>query len=128
MEDNINNEEENYFIFTEKVDEIIINLGYNKSISLKEILNLTENLDKPDKILLKDLNIEINIFYLDKQYICFTLDGKEVNDILRNPLKIKIFEKEIDIVSSKQMDFILNKYYINPKIYCGHRVCDAFPG
>ena len=119
MEENINNEEDNYFIFAEKADEMIINLVDNKSISLKEILNITENLDKPDQILLKDLNVEIDIFYLDKQYICFSIDGKEVTDILRNPLKIKIFEKEIDIVSSKQMDFILNKYYINPKIYCG---------
>ena len=50
----------------------------------------------------------------DKNEVCIYCYGDYMD-----PQVVKIFEKEIDIVSSKQLDFILNKYYINPKIYCG---------
>ena len=118
MVDNSDNEEDNPFAFAEKTEEMKIILGNNKSILLKQILILTENMTEEGKIILNDLNIEIEIFYIDRQYICFTISGKTINDILRNPLKIIICNHEIEIVSSEQLDFVLSKYYKNPKIFC----------
>ena len=37
---------------------------------------------------------------------------------MRKPLKIKIYNKNIEIVCENQLDFFLDKYYQNPKIVC----------
>ena len=113
-----NNDYAYSFTYVEKIKDMKISLTDNKSISLQNILNLAEKYCKPIEQTLNDSNIKINIFYVDEEYICFNLCGKKIYDILRKPLKIKIFNKDLEIVCDQQLDYFLKKYYQNPKIYC----------
>ena len=115
----MNNNEDGYsFTYFEKIKDMKISLKDDKVIPLQSILNLAKKYSKPIEETLNDSNIKINIFYIDEEFICFKLCGKTIYDILRKPLKIKIYNKNIEIVCENQLDFFLDKYYQNPKIVC----------
>ena len=109
----------NSFTFFNKTEEMKIASQDNRSISVKDILNATKDCKKKGLLKLGDNNIDLNITFLDNIQISFTVFGIDGQNILRNPIKFKLPNKEeVEIVCTEQLNFILKKNYKNPKLYC----------
>ena len=108
-------EVENMFTLAPKTEEMII-VSFDKlKISLKDILNRTQNCNEECVLNFGNINLKIN--YIDEISISFTICGKKGYCILRTPLKVTISEKEIELVCKEQLEFYL-KEYKNPRIQC----------
>ena len=108
----------NSFTLFNKTEEMKISQD-NRSISVKDILNATKDWKKKGLLKFGDNNIDVNISFLDNIQISFSVFGIDGVNILRNPIKFKLPNKEeVEIVCMEQLNFILKKNYKNPKLYC----------
>ena len=115
----------NVFTFELRTEEMKIGSIDKKDISLKDILNLTKNCDNEGFIKLND-KVYLEITYIKKKIISFIIFGKKGFKILRNPIKIIMLDKEMEIVCPEQLKYFLKKYFINPKIFCNcGEICDV---
>ena len=109
----------NSFTLFNKTEEMKIVSINNRSISVKDILNATKDCKEIGLLKLGDNNIDLNISLIDKIQISFSVFGIEGENILRNPIKFKLPNNdEVEIVCAKQLNFILENNYKNPKLYC----------
>ena len=119
MEDIIFDNPNNFFTLFYKTEEMKIVSQDNRIISLKEILYATKDCNKRGLLKLQNNKIDLIINYIDPIQISFSVFGIEGQNILRNPIKFKLPNKEeVEIVSNEQLKYVLEKNFIYPKLYC----------
>ena len=115
---NIYNPYNSFTLFNKTEEMRIVSLN-NRSISVKDILNATKDCKKIGLLKLGDNDIDLNISLIDNIQISFSVFGIDGQNILRNPIKFKLpNNEEVEIVCEKQLNFILENNYKNPKLYC----------
>ena len=113
--------EYDYFVYNEKLENMIIDIDSKISISLTEILNeikdineiIEENSNQAYVIEFLNYNILIYITSIDKIKFSFIIGSRKFIDIFRKPLKVKKYENPndfIEIINIKQFFYISQKY------------------
>ena len=110
----------NSFTFFYKTEDMKIIFSKNEYITLKDILNEINKIkDKNiNEITIKKSNYDINFFNVTIITFSFSIDDIKGFNILKKPLIVKIFGKEVEIVCPEQLHYFLKTNYIDPKIKC----------